>query len=90
MREYGVLNCKISYSPDVTKEELDEIKNYVITEAVESTTIKGKEHFDAENGDLNVVLMDFGASITSAESLLRGVVTLQLFPPTQQRRKLRL
>ena len=29
VREYGVLNCKISYSPDVTKEELDEIKNYV-------------------------------------------------------------
>ena len=60
VREYGVLNCKISYSPDVTKEELDEIKNYVITEAVESTTIKEKEHFDTEIIAELKKLCDFG------------------------------
>ena len=80
VREYGVLNCKISYSPDVTKEELDEIKNYVITEAVESTTIKEKEHFDAENGDLNVVLMDFGAKHNIGRELVKRGCNLTAVP----------
>ena len=80
VREYGVLNCKISYSPDVTKEELDEIKNYVITEAVESTTIKEKEHFDAENGDLNVVLMDFGAKHNIGRELVKRGCNLTVVP----------
>lgn len=80
VREYGVLNCKISYSPDVTKEELDEIKNYVITEAVESTTIKEKEHFDAEDGDLNVVLMDFGAKHNIGRELVKRGCNLTVVP----------
>ena len=80
VREYGVLNCKISYSPDVTKEELDEIKNYVLTEAVESTTIKEKEHFDAENGDLNVVLMDFGAKHNIGRELVKRGCNLTVVP----------
>lgn len=80
VREYGVLNCKISYSPDVTKEELGEIKNYVITEAVESTTIKEKEHFDAENGDLNVVLMDFGAKHNIGRELVKRGCNLTVVP----------
>ena len=80
VREYGVLNCKISYSPDVTKEELDEIKNYVITEAVESTTIKEKEHFDTENGDLNVVLMDFGAKHNIGRELVKRGCNLTVVP----------
>jgi CPSaseIIsmall: carbamoyl-phosphate synthase, small subunit len=80
VREYGVLNCKISYSPDVTKEELNEIKNYVITEAVESTTIKEKEHFDAENGDLNVVLMDFGAKHNIGRELVKRGCNLTVVP----------
>ena len=80
VREYGVLNCKISYSPDVTKEKLDEIKNYVITEAVESTTIKEKEHFDAENGDLNVVLMDFGAKHNIGRELVKRGCNLTVVP----------
>lgn len=61
VREYGVLNCKITYSGEVTDELLAEIKAYKIEQAVESTTIKATEEFKAENGNLNVVLMDFGA-----------------------------
>ncbi len=80
VREYGVLNCKISYSPDVTKEELDEIKNYVIKEAVERTTIKEKQHFDAENGDLNVVLMDFGAKHNIGRELVKRGCNLTVVP----------
>ena len=61
VREYGVLNCKIAYSDKVDDKLLEEIKNYVITEAVENTTLKEKKEFKADNGTLDVVLMDFGA-----------------------------
>lgn len=61
VREYGVMNCKISYSNDVSEAVLDEIKKYTITDAVESTTIKEKEEYKAENGEYEVVVMDFGA-----------------------------
>ena len=52
----------------------------VITEAVESTTIKEKEHFDAENGDLNVVLMDFGAKHNIGRELVKRGCNLTVVP----------
>ena len=61
VREYGVLNCKIQYTPDITAEELEALKNYRVTNAVESTTIQENEVFDVEQEDFNVVVMDFGA-----------------------------
>ena len=70
VREYGVMNCKITYSPEITNDELEQIKKYVITDAVESTTINKIQKFKAENGDLNVVLMDFGAKQNICRELL--------------------
>ena len=61
VREYGVLNCKIQYTPDITAEELEALKAYRVTNAVESTTIHENEVFDTEQEDFNVVVMDFGA-----------------------------
>ncbi len=80
VREYGVLNCKISYSPEVSKEELEEIKNYVIEDAVESTTIKEKETYKAENPELNVVLMDFGAKHNIGRELVKRGCNLTVVP----------
>lgn len=80
VREYGVLNCKISYSPQVSEKELAEIKNYVITDAVESTTIKENQKFSAENGDLNVVLMDFGAKHNIGRELVKRGCNLTVVP----------
>ncbi len=61
VREYGVLNCKIQYTPDITDAQMQELKDYTITQAVESTTIKEVEVFDTDHEDYNVVVMDFGA-----------------------------
>ena len=61
VREYGVLNCKIQYTPDVTAEDLEKLKEYKIVNAVESTTSQEIERFEPENVKYNVVLMDFGA-----------------------------
>lgn len=80
VREYGVLNCKISYSPEVSKEELEEIKNYVIEDAVESTTIKENETYKAENPEYNVVLMDFGAKHNIGRELVKRGCNLTVVP----------
>ena len=45
VREYGVMNCRIQYTPEVTDEILNELKGFVITEAVEKTTISEIENF---------------------------------------------
>lgn len=80
VREYGVLNCKISYSGEVTEEELAEIKAYKIEQAVENTTISEKEEFKAENGDLNVVLMDFGAKHNIGRELVKRGCNVTVVP----------
>lgn len=80
VREYGVLNCKISYSSEVSKEELEEIKNYVIEDAVESTTIKENETYKAENPEYNVVLMDFGAKHNIGRELVKRGCNLTVVP----------
>lgn len=80
VREYGVLNCKISYSPEVSAEELDEIKNYVITDAVENTTISQNQQFKAQSGGLNVVLMDFGAKHNIGRELVKRGCNLTVVP----------
>lgn len=80
VREYGVLNCKITYSGEVTDELLAEIKAYKIEQAVESTTIKDTEEFKPENGDLNVVLMDFGAKHNIGRDLMHRGCNVTVVP----------
>ena len=80
MREYGVLNCKIAYSDEVDEKLLEEIKNYVITEAVENTTLKEKKEFKADNGTLDVVLMDFGAKHNICRELVKRGCNVTVVP----------
>lgn len=80
VREYGVMNCRIAYSPEYTDEELEQIKKYVITDAVESTTIDANQEFKAENGDLNVVLMDLGAKHNIGRELVKRGCNLTVVP----------
>lgn len=61
VREYGVMNCRIQYTPEVSEETLREIKEYVIVNAVEHTTVQKNEVYSPEHTELKVVLMDFGA-----------------------------
>lgn len=80
VREYGVLNCKIAYSDKVDEKLLEEIKSYVITDAVENTTIKEKREFKADNGTLNVVLMDFGAKHNICRELVNRGCNVTVVP----------
>ncbi len=61
VREYGVLNCKIKYTDELSEQELEEIRSYKIVDSVENTTAPEIERFTPENATHKVVLMDFGA-----------------------------
>lgn len=80
VREYGVLNCKICYSPEVSESDLAELKKYTITGAVEATTTKKIHEYKAENPELKVVLMDFGAKSNIDRELLKRGCDITVVP----------
>ena len=80
VREYGVLNCKIKYTPDVTAEELEKLKNYRIVDAVESTTSQEFEVFEGENDKYHIALMDFGAKHNIGRELQKRGCKLTIVP----------
>ena len=80
VREYGVLNVKIQYSPDFTDEDLQALKAYKIVNAVESTTCSKIEVFEPENAKYNVVLMDFGAKHNIGRELNKRGCKLTVVP----------
>ena len=80
VREYGVMNCRIQYTPEVTDEILNELKGFVITEAVEKTTISEIENFPVENAKYHVVLMDFGAKHNIGRELQKRNCKLTVVP----------
>ena len=80
VREYGVLACKIKYSPEVTEQELEELKQYKIVNAVESTTCSEYEVFTGENDKYHVALMDFGAKHNIGRELQKRGCKLTVVP----------
>lgn len=80
VREYGVLNCRISYSSDTGAKVLEEIKNYKVEAAVENTTIKKAESFKADKPELSVVLMDFGAKHNIGRELVKRGCNVTVVP----------
>lgn len=80
VRENGTLNCKLSYSSEVSEKELEEIKNYTVANAVESTTVKAKQSFEAENAEYSVVLIDLGARHGVESELLKRGCSVTVVP----------
>ncbi len=58
IRENGVMNAKISKTPQC---DLEELKNYKIENAVRQTTTQKIYHFNVENANCSVVVYDLGA-----------------------------
>ncbi len=80
VREYGVMNGKI-----VTDEKsgfgLSELKNYKITNAVESTTCKEESVFQPEGeARFNVCLWDFGAKANICRELVKRGCRVTVIP----------
>ena len=61
VREYGVMNCRLTYSLDSLEQDIEELKAYRVKDAVKSVTKTENEVYQAENAKYNVVLWDFGA-----------------------------
>ena len=85
IREYGVMNAKIC---DALPEELsaiEEIRNYRITDAVETVTTKDtltQKTDDNHEKKLNVVLYDFGAKKNIERELLKRGCNVTVVPGT--------
>ncbi len=80
VREYGVMNCKLTYSLDNLEKDIEEIKSYKVEKAVSSTSISKAENFKAENPKYNVVLIDYGAKHNIGRELVKRGCNLTVVP----------
>ena len=80
VREYGVMNCKLTYSLDNLEKDIEEIKSYKVEKAVSSTSISKTENFKAENPKYNVVLIDYGAKHNIGRELVKRGCNLTVVP----------
>ncbi|MGN0469411.1 MAG: carbamoyl phosphate synthase small subunit [Acutalibacteraceae bacterium] len=79
VREYGVMNAKITYTkPD--ENAFEGLKDYRVINAVKSVTIDKPETFNAENAEYNVVLMDFGAKKNICRELVKRGCNVTVVP----------
>ncbi|MEE0930567.1 MAG: carbamoyl phosphate synthase small subunit [Acutalibacteraceae bacterium] len=82
VREYGVMNCKITSTLDNLEKDLEEIRNYKITDAVKSVSQKEVTQEKAENPKCSVALWDFGAKAKIQKALLERGCNVTVFPCT--------
>lgn len=82
VREYGVMNCKITSTLDNLEKDLEEIRNYKIKDAVKSVSQKEVTVEKAENPKCNVALWDFGAKAKIQKALVERGCNVTVFPCT--------
>ncbi len=80
VREYGVMNCKLTYTLDNLEKDIEEIKPYKVTEAVSSTSSREKQFFAADDPKHNVVLIDYGAKHNIGRELVKRGCNLTVVP----------
>lgn len=82
VREYGVMNCKVTYSLDNLENDLEEIKSYKVENAVKSVTTGQREELSAEDPQRHVVLWDFGAKGNIPRELVKRGCNVTIVPAT--------
>ncbi len=80
VREYGVMNCKLTYTLDNLEKDIEEIRQYRVTDAVKSTSIDSKVEFKSEKPEYNVVLIDYGAKHNIGRELVKRGCNLTVVP----------
>ena len=80
VREYGVMNCKLTYTLDNLESDIEEIKLYRVRGAVSSTSTTEKQCFTAEQPKYNVVLIDYGAKHNIGRELVKRGCNLTVVP----------
>ncbi len=82
VREYGVMNCKLTYTLDNKEKDLEEIKSYRVTKAVASVSVTEKELFESKEKKRSVVLWDFGAKSNIRRELVKRGCDVTVVPST--------
>lgn len=77
IREHGVMNAVICYK---VPEDLSDVKNYRIENAVRSVTTDKKQVYPAENGKFNVALLDYGAKRNIIRELVKRGCNVTVYP----------
>ena len=88
IRENGVMNAKISKTPEC---DLEELKNYKVTGAVEQTTCTEKTSYNVENAIGSVVVYDLGAvgnAVKELNSIGFNVTVVPAFTSAEEALKL--
>lgn len=79
VREYGVMNAKITYEKPDAK-DAGTLKDYRVTNAVRSVMIDTPVQFHPENERFRVVLMDFGAKLNICRELVKRGCCVTVVP----------
>ena len=80
VREYGVMNCKLTYTLDNLEKDVEEIKSYKVVKAVSSTSTPDRLTFEADDAKFNVVLIDYGAKHNIGRELVKRGCNLTVVP----------
>lgn len=79
VREYGVMNARISRSPELTAQERQELEDYRVRNAVMSVSGQ-KRTLTGDRTDYRVVLWDFGAKENIARELVKRGCEVTVMP----------
>jgi len=71
IRENGTMNAKIICESDKNNINFDEIKNYKISNAVQSMSCEEIKEYKCENAKYRIVVVDFGAKESIKQKLLK-------------------
>ncbi|NLN82697.1 MAG: glutamine-hydrolyzing carbamoyl-phosphate synthase small subunit [Clostridiales bacterium] len=80
IREYGVMNARITSSRDDPEASPEKLREYKITNAVKATSSKQAVTFKADNEKHRVVLWDFGAKENILRELKKRDCTVTVVP----------
>ncbi len=78
IREYGVMNAKITY--DLNSVNLEEIKNYKIINALENVSCKESKVFYCKDKKYSVALMDYGQKQNIVRELVKRGCEVTVLP----------
>lgn len=82
VREHGVMNGKIVQEGSASGLSLNELKDYVIVDAVKSVTCNEEKVFTPENTKFKVALWDFGAKDNIRRELVKRGCEVTVLPST--------
>jgi len=80
IRDEGIMNAKIAYSPEACEAVLEEIRAYRIEDAVKTVSAKAVTSYTTPFAKKTVAMIDFGSVASTAASLVSRDVNVTVYP----------